>query len=74
MKKKSHIDDEPEITPAQLSRHLNMSFATINNWRNDGMPAIRYNARTFRYKLSEVKDWLEARNKKRAAQATAEVK
>ena len=71
MKIKSRIDDEPEITTAQVARHFSMSVATINGWRLDGMPAIQYNSRVFRYKLSEVKDWLDAREQKRAAQKAA---
>jgi phage terminase Nu1 subunit (DNA packaging protein) len=72
MKIKSHIDHEPEITTSQLAQYFNLSVATINGWRNDGMPALRYNSRLFRYKLSEVKRWLEAREKRRLAQKAAE--
>jgi hypothetical protein len=64
---KSRIDDEPELSTAQVARHFNFSVATINGWRLEGMPAIRYNSRLFRYKLSKVEKWLEARGKKAAA-------
>jgi len=74
MKIKSRIDEEPEITTAQVALHFNMSVATINGSRNEGMPASQYNSRVFRYKLSEVKDWLEAREKKRAAQSAEATK
>jgi len=71
MKIKSRIDVEPEITTAELARHFSMSVATINGWRNDGMPAVQYNARVFRYRLSEVKRWLEDRERKRLVQKAA---
>lgn len=68
------IDDEPEVTTAQLANYFNLSTATINRWRLDGMPAIGYNTRLFRYKLTEVKAWLAAREKKRVAAQKAEAK
>ena len=63
------INDEPLVTTAQLANYFKLSTATVNRWRLDGCPSIRYNTRLFRYKLSEVQAWLAAQDKKRAAAA-----
>jgi hypothetical protein len=49
------------VTAAQLAHHFNLNVATIYRWRFEGMPAKEYNQRLFRYKLSEVERWLQAR-------------
>ena len=67
--KRPPLDAETEVTCAQLARHFNLNEATIRRWRHDGMPAKKYNSRLYRYRLSEVEDWLEAREKERAAQS-----
>jgi hypothetical protein len=55
------LESEPEVTGAQIAAHLTVGEATVRRWSREGMPAIKYNSRLFRYKLSEVKAWLQAR-------------
>jgi len=63
------IDAEPEVTCAQIARHFNLNEATIRRWRIEGMPSKQYNARLYRYRLSEVEAWLKARAAKMAETA-----
>jgi transposase len=71
---KQPVDTEPELACSQIAAHFHVGDATVRRWLSEGMPAKKYNARLFRYKLSEVKDWLNAREKQRVAQAAEESK
>ena len=61
---KSQSHGEPELTTKQLAEHFNIRSASILDWRLQGMPARALNTRVFRYRLSEVEKWLDARDKK----------
>ena len=65
---------EPEVSGAQLAEHFDVGDATIRRWKRAGMPTKKYNSRLYRYKLSEVEKWLQAREEKRAAQAAEAAK
>ena len=54
--------EEELITTQQLCEWLKVSKATASNWRNEGLPCYGSN-RTFRYKKSEVLQWLSEKRK-----------
>jgi hypothetical protein len=60
--RKAH--SEPELSGAQIASHFSVDEATVRRWKKAGMPAKQYNARLFRYRLSEVEAWLQARTTK----------
>lgn len=49
-------------TTAEIAAILKVSIKTISRWRDQGLPFKRYGAKTFRYELAKVNEWLEKRN------------
>ena len=53
------MSTEPWVTLAQVAEHLQVSEDTVHRWRDTkGMPAHRV-GRVWRFKLSQVDEWLE---------------
>jgi excisionase family DNA binding protein len=53
---------EKYLTVNQICEWLNISRATLTNWRNRGLPAIKI-GRTVRFDKEEVKEWLRNEGK-----------
>jgi hypothetical protein len=55
------IQAEPEITTTALAHHFSVGEATVRRWEKQGMPARACNKRVFRYRISEVEKWIDAK-------------
>jgi hypothetical protein len=62
---RSLFEAERELSGTQIAHHFSVGEATIRRWKALGMPARACNARLFRYRLSEVEAWLDARASKK---------
>jgi len=47
------------ISTAQLAELIGVTKQAIHYWRKTGMPYHKFGTKTFRYKLSEIRDWQE---------------
>lgn len=55
------------MTTEQMTQHLQVSPRTLATWRDEGMPHIAVTARSYRYDLDKVQEWLEQRTDEVAA-------
>jgi excisionase family DNA binding protein len=55
------------LTTEQIAQYLQVSARTLATWRDEGMPHIAIMARSYRYDLEEVEEWLEERADNMAA-------
>ena len=55
--------DEGYITTPELCEWLKVAKSTVSKWRSEGMPHVG-TTRAFRYKKSEVLEWLNKRNQR----------
>jgi excisionase family DNA binding protein len=55
------------LTTEQIAQYLQVSARTLATWRDEGMPHIAITARSYRYDLEEVEEWLEERADNMAA-------
>ncbi|NKW91930.1 helix-turn-helix domain-containing protein [Rhodobacteraceae bacterium R_SAG9] len=57
-------EDELYLSSAEVARLLGISLRTLGKMRRriDGPPAVRINARVFRYRRSELDCWLSSRD------------
>lgn len=48
------------LTTKQAALYLNYELRTLEGWRARGVgpPYIKVNARSFRYRLTDLEDWL----------------
>lgn len=52
--------EEPYMTTSELCDWLRITRTTVWKWRKEGMPYFG-SGKTFRYKRSEVEEWLKKR-------------
>ena len=45
------------LTPAAAAHYLNISMRTLKNYREQGLPHIRYTPRTIRYRIEDLRDF-----------------
>jgi excisionase family DNA binding protein len=50
------------LTTEQIAQYLQVSPRTLATWRDEDMPHIAITARSYRYDLEKVQEWLEERD------------
>jgi Helix-turn-helix domain len=55
------------LTTEQIAVYLQVSVRTLATWRDEGMPHIAITARSYRYDIEKVKEWLDERAENMAA-------
>lgn len=64
------MNSEPWVTAIEVAQHLGVVKDTVYRWREHrGMPAHRI-GRLWKFKLSEVDDWVRAGGANESAQGT----
>lgn len=64
------MNSEPWVTAIEVAQHLGVVKDTVYRWREHrGMPAHRI-GRLWKFKLSEVDDWVRAGGADESAQGT----
>jgi excisionase family DNA binding protein len=64
------MNSEPWVTAIEVAQHLGVVKDTVYRWRERrGMPAHRI-GRLWKFKLSEVDDWVRAGGADESAQGT----
>ncbi len=52
---------EELLTKPELAKVLKVSVQSIQIWKDQGMPHVLLGKGTYRYRVSEVLDWFQAR-------------
>ena len=52
---------EPELSGPALAQYFDVQPSTVRWWRRQGAPAIIYNPKLIRYRISEIQAWLRKR-------------
>lgn len=55
------VSIEAYLTRSELAAYLHVSEKTVARWDHAGMPSERWGSRLVRYRLDEVRVWLDAK-------------
>ena len=67
----SNTGDDSLLTQKQVSKILGVQTRTLESWRirGGGPKFVRISARCIRYKIAEIREWIDKRTKSSTSEA-----